>query len=113
MSAVATPIYDVPSVSGVPYNKRMFAVAVEKFRGPERGSRPCGLLLEQVPDLPPVDQVFGAEQRVVGGPFRRGARRIIGVVYPDDRRVGHVARNDRVAEGRLLGAGAHAGQERG
>ena len=47
-----------------------FAVAVEKFRGPERGSRPCGLLLEQVPDLPPVDQVFGAEQRVVGGPFR-------------------------------------------
>ena len=71
------------------------------------------LLLEQVPDLPPVDQVFGAEQRVVGGPFRRGARRIIGVVYPDDRRVGHVARNDRVAEGRLLGAGAHAGQERG
>jgi len=59
-----------------------FAVAVEKFRGPERGSRPCGLLLEQVPDLPPVDQVFGAEQRVVGGPFRRGARRLIGVVCP-------------------------------
>ena len=66
-----------------------------------------------MPDLLPVDQVFGAEQRVVGGPFRRGARRVIGVADPDARRVGHVARNDRVAERSLLGAGAHEGQERG